>query len=68
MINLERTKIVVKKRKINSRYKFEAPAEPMKPMFSLNFMREFECQMSAVARLKWKRYDDEDATFRRWFG
>lgn len=69
MMNFDREKIKVtaRKRAIGAKWGYEV-REPMKPMFGINIEREIECQISTIARLKWKRHDDEITIIRRLFG
>ena len=70
MMNFDREKIKVtaRKRAIGAKWGYEVQQEMMKPTFSIDIMREIECQISTIARLKWKRHDDEITIIRRLFG
>lgn len=66
-LDIEKIKVTARKRAIGPKWGYEV-REPMKPMFGINIEREIECQISTIARLKWKRHDDEITIIRRLFG
>ena len=69
-MRIEELKVAARKRAIGPKWGYEVQEETLPPMFGIDIMREIECQISAVGKLKWKRYDDEATTiiFRCWLG